>query len=223
MKKISASGKTIIVLAILLLPFAFFLLLTSGKNNYKELEVYGPKIPKISGDTIYHEIPAFNFKNFDRTEVTQNNFDNKIFVADFFFTSCPSICPKMSGQMQRVQKEFEEKDDVLLISFTVDPDKDNVETLGAYADEYNATPGKWFLVTGSKPALYDLARAGFFLTAIPGDGGPEDFIHSEMLVLIDKEKRIRGYYDGTDPHDVKRLIDEIKLLQNHYKRLERAG
>lgn len=223
MKNSSVLNKSLIVLAILLLPSLFFLFISFGKNNYKELEIFGPKIPKVSGDTIYHTIPAFSFTNFNGVEVTDEKFDNKVFVADFFFTSCPTICPKMSHQMHRVQKEFENNEDVILISFTVDPEKDNVETLAAYAEEYNAKNGKWFLVTGSKTSLYELAREGFFLTAIPGDGGPEDFIHSEMLVLVDKEKRIRGYYDGTDPHDVKRLIEEIKLLQNHYKRLERAS
>jgi protein SCO1 len=223
MKKTSAFTKVIIIAAILLLPSVFFLFISSGKNNYKELEIFGPKIPRISGDTLYHTIPAFTFQNFDGTEVSDKTFENKIYVADFFFTSCPSICPKMSHQMHRVQKEFEDKDDVKLISFTVDPDKDDIETLAAYAEEYNAIPGKWFFVTGSKPALYDLARTGFFLTAIPGDGGPEDFIHSEMLVLVDKEKRIRGYYDGTDPYEVKKLIEEIKVLQSHYKRIANAG
>ena len=223
MKKFSTTGKTILVLAFLLMPFIFFLLLTSGKNNYKELEIFGPKIPKVSGDTVYHTIPAFSFTNFDGERITNEKLEDKIYVADFFFTSCPTICPKMSSQMHRVQKEFEDKDDVKLISFTVDPDKDDVETLAAYASEYNAIKDKWYLVTGSKTSLYQLAREGFFVTAIPGDGGPEDFIHSEMLVLVDKEKRIRGYYDGTDPHDVKRLIEEIKLLQNHYNRLERAS
>ena len=221
--KSAALNKTLIVLAILTLPTLFFLFISSGKNNYEQLEVFGPKIAKAPGDTIYHHIPEFSFTNYDGSNVTDETFENKIFVADFFFTSCPTICPKMSSQMHRVQKEFEDKDDVKLISFTVDPDNDTVETLAAYAKEYNAINDKWYLVTGSKTSLYDLARQGFFVTAIPGDGGPEDFIHSEMLVLVDKENRIRGYYDGTDPYDVKRLIEEIKLLQNNYKRVERAG
>jgi protein SCO1/2 len=123
----------------------------------------------------------------------------------------------MSMQMKRVQESLLSDSSVVLVSMTVNPEKDTVEALAAYAKEYGTVKGKWHLLTGKKTIIYDLARNDFFLAAMPGNGGPDDFIHSERLVLTDPDRRIRGYYDGTDFEDVNRLLDEIKVLQWEYK------
>ena len=120
--------------------------------------------------------------------------------------------------MKRVQEAYKDDPEISLVSFTVNPEKDTVEALAAYAVEYGAVPGKWFFLTGDKKQIYDLARNSFFITAMKGDGGPDDFVHSEKIVLIDKEKRIRGFYDGTDYESVNLLIDEIKVLKWEYEK-----
>jgi protein SCO1/2 len=123
----------------------------------------------------------------------------------------------MTMQMKRVQEKFKADPDIALWSFTVDPQKDTVEAMKAYAQKHEAITGKWQFLTGDKKVIYDLARYGFFLTALEGDGGPDDFIHSEKLVLLDKDRRIRGYYDGTDYEDINKLMDEILVLKWEYK------
>jgi protein SCO1/2 len=120
--------------------------------------------------------------------------------------------------MQRIQRQFKNDDDIRLLSHTVDPERDDAERLAEYADMYEADSSKWFFVTGDKKALYHQARKGYFLNATEGDGGPEDFIHSERIVLVDKDKVIRGYYDGTDPESVNKLMVDIKILQLSYSR-----
>jgi len=139
-----------------------------------------------------------------------------IYVADFFFTRCGSICPKMSTQLTRVQAEFEKDSGVKIISFTVDPKNDTVEVLKQYANDYNAIEGKWRFVTGSKDSIYALAQKGFFITAMEDKNHPIDFIHSDKLVLVDKKGWIRGYYNGTDIKEVDKLMTEIRVLQQIY-------
>lgn len=209
----------VVVLVILVLPSVFYLFLTRGKNNYTSIEIYGPRdFDPETGDTIYHSIPEFSFQNFDSSEVSLETFKNKFFVTDFFFATCPTICPKMNSNLGKVQFEFKDDDDVLILSHTVNPDADSLPVLHAYAKEYGAKPGKWFMVTGYKPEIYYQARKGYFISATEGDAGPNDFVHSEMLVLVDKNSHIRGYYDGTNHNEVKRLIDDIKLLKFEEKK-----
>lgn len=206
----------LILFVILVLPSIAYLLLSSGRNHFKHLPIYGPKDVNEKGDTIYHTIPDFQFINQEGKTITQKDLEGKIFVADFFFATCPSICPKMSSQLQRVQKMFEAEWGLKILSHTVNPEKDSVAALAEYGKRFMVNPRKWYLVTGDKKAIYDLARTGYFITAREGDGGPDDFIHSEKFVLVDKEKRIRGYYDGTDSTSVNTLIDEIKVLLAEY-------
>jgi protein SCO1 len=215
MSPVKLSFKALILAGILLIPSAAYLLISKGKNNYQRLEIYGPKEPVTGqpGDTVYHTIAPFELVAHDSTVFSDKNLKNKIVVADFFFATCQTICPKMSMQMKRVQEAFRDDPEIVLISHTVNPEKDTVAALSAYASEYGALSGKWYFLTGDKKQLYDLARNSYFLAALPGDGGPDDFIHSEKLVLVDKNKRIRGYYDGTDYEDVNLLIDEIKVLK----------
>jgi protein SCO1 len=224
MKNSLSLGKVWILLGILFLPAIVYYLLSRGEHRYLQPEIFGPRYfvgnsdSEGGEDTLYHTIPAFEFTNFDRTTVSEETFRNKMYVAAFVFTTCPTICPAMSGGMARIQHEYKDDPDLLLLSHTVNPVHDTVEVMAGYASRFGAMAGKWFMVTGSKESIYDLARKGYFLTTTEGDGGEHDFIHSEMLVLVDKEGRIRGYYDGTDKLEVKRLIDEISVLRYHYKK-----
>jgi protein SCO1 len=205
----------LVVLIILLVPSVFYLVVRTGKNNFIPLPVMGPREAPATagGDTVYHTIGDYELISHLRQPVSQTNFEGKILVTDFFFVTCQTICPKMTMQMKRVQEKFKNDSSVVLLSVTVNPAQDSVPVLAGYAAEYGAVSGKWTFATGDKKVIYDLARHGYFLAAMPGDGGPGDFIHSEKLVLTDKQKRIRGYYDGTDPFDVNKLMEDIALLK----------
>ncbi len=164
-------------------------------------------------DTLWHTIPPFSFTAQTGKVVTEKDVKGKIVVADFFFTKCAGICPKMTSQLTRVQKTFKDYPDVRILSHTVDPERDDVPTLRQYADTYGADSTKWWLLTGDKKAIYDQARHGYFVTATEGDGGAEDFIHTEKFILIDPDGVIRGYYDGTDSVAVDKLMGDIVVLQ----------
>lgn len=187
----------------------------SVKTNKLLLPVIGEK--KIAGvdgtDTIYHTIQPFSFINQFNDTVTEKTIANKIYVADFFFATCQSICPKMSSQLVHVQNAFKSDKDVLLLSHTVNPSNDTVEVLNGYAQTYGAIKNKWHLLTGNKKAIYDMARYSYLVNALEEDGSAEGFLHSELFILIDKQKRIRGFYDGTDSVAVVKLISDIKLLK----------
>lgn len=215
--------KSITLLAVLLFPSILYIILATGKQNFIHLQYFGPKevvYKKINGktkpDTSYFTVPPFNFINQSGKIITEQDYKNRIYVADFFFTSCKSICPKMATQLFEVQEKFKDYDSVLILSHTVNPEKDSVSVLAQYAEKVHANSKKWNLVTGDKTKIYDIARNGYFVTAMKGDGGPDDFIHTETFILIDKEKHIRGIYDGTSTKDVNRLIDEIKVLLAEY-------
>jgi protein SCO1/2 len=163
-----------------------------------------------------HKMGNFSFLNQYGKTITQEEVKNKVFVVEYFFTTCGTICPKMNKNMQIIQKEFALERDLKLLSFTVNPEIDTVEQMKMYADGHGAIEGKWHFLTGEKSKLYALARTSFFILKPAeaqnlGDAGG-DFIHTNNFVLIDKEKRIRGYYDGTSSKEVKHLIDDIKIL-----------
>ncbi len=193
--------------------------LVSCKENKKQeallLPVFGEKkaVSKESEDTIYHTIKPFLFKNQFNENVTEQTTQSKIYVADFFFTSCQSICPQMSSMLVNVQKAFDGDDSVLILSHTVNPMLDTVEVLYGYAQQYGAQKNKWHLLTGNKKEIYDLAKESYLVNAFQDDGSPEGFLHSELFVLIDAKRRIRGYYDGTDSGAVVKLIADIKVLK----------
>ncbi len=214
--------KLIVLFVILLSPGLLYLGLTKGRHNLLILPIFGPKEVSTSTinnktviDTIYHTIPSFIFTDQNGTTVTEETIKGKMVVVEYFFSKCMGICPKMRTQLIRVQGHTEKMDDVILLSFTVDPENDTLEVLKEYAKSAGAITNKWHFLTGQKKALYGLARKGFFLGAQEGDKslGEEAFLHSDMFVLIDKEKRIRGYYTGTDKDEVDKLIDDIKLLK----------
>ncbi len=218
MSKNKTFSKFLILAGILIIPSIGYLLVSSGKNNYSHLEIFGPKEPSSTtpGDTVYHTIAPFSLPSQTGALFTSDNLKDKIYVADFFFATCQTICPKMTMQMKRVQEAYKDDPEIMLVSHTVNPERDTVEALARYADEFGAIKGKWYFLTGDKKQIYDLARNSYYVAAMQGDGGPDDFIHSEKLVLIDKEKRIRGFYDGTDYISVNLLMDEIKVLKWEY-------
>lgn len=190
----------------------------------RKLPIYNPSElnPLVVDESVRdvssnHHIAPFSLLNQNGEEVTEQDFENKIYVADFFFTTCQSICPKMSGQMQRLSEEFATDDELKFLSHTVYPEIDSVPLLHSYAEQYGAQPEKWVLVTGDKKQIYDLARKSYFAVTTEGDGGETDFIHTENFVLVDKEKRIRGFYDGTNPLEIDQLIEDIAILKNEYQ------
>jgi protein SCO1/2 len=161
-----------------------------------------------------HEIPSFSLTNQNGETITEATFQNKIYVADFFFTACPGICPKMTKNMQVVQNAFKKDKDVLLISHSVTPENDSVEVLREYADEYQAIDQKWHFVTGTRKGVYELARKGYFADETLGLQKDEnDFLHTENFILIDRNRKIRGVYKGTNPVEVERLIEDILILK----------
>lgn len=168
----------------------------------------------VQGVTKLHRVGAFSLINQEGETITEKDYQDKIYVTDFFFVTCPTICPKMTKQMERVYSEFKSNNDVLFLSHTVMPENDSVPVLNEYAKKHNIDANKWNLVTGDKKQIYDLARKTYFAAITEGDGGVDDFIHTENFVLIDKEKRIRGFYDGTSENDVDRLINDINTLLN---------
>ena len=138
--------------------------------------------------------------------------NGKVFVVNYFFSTCPTICVDMVKNLKKVQDEFILDSDIRILSLTVDPETDSVGTLYRYAQDHEINSDKWLLLTGNKADLYNLARTGFLITATVGDGGPNDFIHSEKLVLVDKEGRLRGFYDGTSDEEIEQLKEDIKKL-----------
>ena len=204
------------------------LIIVSCKNTKKEIVFsrvanlpyydeasFTPKWIAAKSDalTSFHQIPNFNFTNQDGEKITQKTFEDKIYVTDFFFTTCPGICPKMTTNMAILQKEFINDAAVLLLSHSVTPTIDSVAQLKKYALDKNI--GKnWHLVTGDKKEIYDLGRQFYFVEEDLGiPKGIDDFLHTENFVLIDKNKHIRGIYNGLNTNAVQQLIADIKTLK----------
>lgn len=165
----------------------------------------------------YHKIADFELLNQNGDTITQNTYKDKIYVADFFFTTCLTICPIMTGHMLEIQERLKEDPEVLLLSHSVIPVADSVPQLKKYALEKGVNDDKWNLVTGDKKQIYELARKSYLATKTDGDGGPYDMIHTENFILVDKEKRIRGFYDGTDAEAIENLLNDIETLKAEYQ------
>ena len=169
-----------------------------------------------------HTVAPFSFTNQLGETITEKNTSGKIYVTNFFFTTCGSICPKMTKQLQRVQTEFIADENLLILSHTVNPSTDSVSKMKAYAERFEANHKKWWFLTGSKEDLYTMARKSYLVVPDMSDpdfkhGDESDFIHTENFVLIDPDKRIRGMYDGTNPEEVSNLIQDIYDLKREYK------
>jgi len=209
------------VIVVLLLPLGVWGLLSLGKNRYKRLPIYGPHEVRAPGDTAWHRLPDFVLLNQDSVVFTADSLRGYIHVADYFFTRCPGICPRLSSAMRMIQDYLGEKaKKVRLVSYTVDPGHDSPAALREYAQRYGADLRRWTFVTGADTTLYRLAMKGYL---IPVDKSPDStqgelgYVHSDMLVLVDPELRIRGFYSGLDSLQAKRLLDDINLLLLEYE------
>jgi len=227
--------KWVVLIGLLILPTFIYLFFTTGKHNFVHLPYIGPReaiettledgTKRI--DTAYHTIPDFVLTDQDGNPFYSDSLKGKIYVADFFFTLCPSICPSMQYSMLRIQKKFEGLHDFHLVSFTVDPENDSPEALKKYGEELGVDFSNWTFLTGSKQEIYNLAYKGYFVNALEDPGAPGGFLHSEYFVLVDKkgslrsgvdkDDRLRIVYDGTSDYEVNELIDDIKVLLAEYR------
>ncbi|MGJ8732631.1 MAG: SCO family protein [Cellulophaga sp.] len=164
----------------------------------------------------YHTVANFKLTNQNGETITQDNYANKIYVADFFFTTCLTICPTMTKNMAKIQEVIKDDEDVMLLSHSVTPEIDSVAQLKKYAIKKGVIDSKWNLVTGDRKEIYDLARKSY-MAAKTDLNNPYSMVHTENFVLVDKEKRIRGTYDGTNPKEIKELLEDIKILKASYK------
>jgi protein SCO1/2 len=211
-KYILSSWKAFVVL-VFVIPLLAYTVVNWLENKYSPLPYKGYNDNWVSRKNAIALMP-FSFTDQQQKAFNSAALNGKITVANFFFSSCPTICPDMFRHMKKVRAVYANNNDVIFISLTVDPDNDTPGRLEAYGKLNDIDPGQWKLLTGDKKELYRLARKGFYITATEGDGGPEDFIHSDRLVLMDKQQFIRGYYDGTSDKDIHLLINDIKKLQN---------
>ena len=183
-----------------------------GRKQYVEKIVDG----KTVTDTVDHTIPDFKLVNQDSNWVTPETFEGKVYVADFFFTSCPTICPTMKKEMLRVYEAYKDNDEVAIISHTIDPEYDTVALLKDFAQKLDVEAPKWNFVTGEKEAIYELGQKGYMVTAMEDENEEGGYLHSGAFVLVDKERKIRGVYDGTKSLEVDKLIKDIELLLATY-------
>ena len=213
----------IIVIVVVGIAIAYFM--SKDQLNQKELPIIQPNDvkqemvnPELLQVGIGHRIGDFSFKNQNNKSVTLDELKGKVFVVEYFFTTCGTICPRMTEQMTRVQKKFRGRENFKILSFTVNPEIDTVEVMRKYATKHDALDGQWHFLTGDKEKLYALARNSFFVlkpaeAANLGDA-QSDFIHTNNFVLVDQQQRIRGYYDGTSITEVNQLMKDIELLLN---------
>lgn len=188
------------------------------------LQVYQPSMvnPELVDSTIqykrkYHTVADFSLVNQNGRTITQKDYEEKIYIADFFFTTCPTICPIMTKNMVEIQDRIQNDTVVKLLSHTVTPEIDSVAQLKKYAIEKGVDDTKWNLVTGDKKQIYELARKSYLAVQSDGDGGQYDMIHTENFILVDKEKRIRGFYDGTKSEEIDILMKDLETLKASYQ------
>ncbi|WP_010134976.1 SCO family protein [Ochrovirga pacifica] len=201
-------------LSVVIISYLYYL-------NYqaKSLPIYNPVDinPRLVDESLLnksknHTIGSFKLTDQDGKTITEADFKDKIYIADFFFTRCGTICPIMTDNMTILQAHFKNNNHVKFLSHSVTPVMDSVPVLKSYAQAHGAISGKWHLTTGPKKEIYNLARKNYFAVLDEGDGGAQDFIHTEQFVLVDAKKRIRGFYDGTDSEEIKKVIKDIELL-----------
>jgi protein SCO1/2 len=199
--------------------FILFLLLSCVEASNEDLPIIGPSdfkeelVDNKVNKEQSHFVSNFELINQNGDTITNKDYEDKIYVVDFFFTRCGSICPIMTNNMKKIQDKFLENDNLMLLSISVTPNIDNVATLKKYAKSKGVINSKWNITTGNKKHIYELARKSYFAVLKKGDGGLQDFIHTPNFILIDKKKQIRGIYDGTDDAEIKRVINDIKTLQ----------
>ena len=209
------------VLTTLILIFAMFVVTSCHQYSKKQLPIYNPSDfnPELvdrhlQNTTENHTVADFELINQNGNIVTQEDYKDKIYVTDFFFTSCLTICPIMTDNMVKIQEAYIENDDIMFLSLSVTPEIDSIPILREYANKRGVIDTKWNITTGDKKHIYELARKSYFAVVEKGDGGLQDFIHTTNFILVDKQKRIRGIYDGTDDEEILRLINDIGILSN---------
>lgn len=191
-------------------------LISSCTQSEKALPIFGQR-EVVNGDTVYHKIAKFQFVDQDSAIITNDTFKDQIYVSDFFFTSCRTICPIMKTQMLRVYEATADLPDVKLLSHSIDPEYDTVALLHDFANRLGVSSDRWHFVTGVKDSIYKIAQTSYFATAMEDKSEPDGFIHSGAFLLVDKEQRLRGKYDGTKEEDVNRLLVDIKRLRKEYE------
>jgi protein SCO1 len=204
--------KNSFLLLVLLVPAAIYGMFTIFEKNVQPLPVYYTN--NSGAGSGVHKIADFTFTNQRGLASGLRNAKEKIIVANFFFTHCPVICPKMTANLKAVSQHFAENGEVHIFSFSVDPERDSVQQLAKYAARFGIAHTNWDLLTGEKTAIYKLARNSFRVVATKATDGPDDFIHTENFVLVDKKGRIRGYYKGTSEQETSKLIHDIKKLKH---------
>jgi protein SCO1/2 len=222
LKFFKKSVPTLLIMAVFSVGmiYAIYTLLTPDKK----LPVFNPADvnPKLVDESVVHirrnhKVADFKLINQNGEIVTQYDYNEKIYVTDFFFTRCMTICPVMTNNMGKLQEVFKNDDDIKFLSLSVTPEMDSIPILKEYAVNKGVIDTKWNITTGDKKHIYELARKSYFAVLDEGDGGLQDFIHTENFILVDKKRQIRGFYDGTDSEDIERLIIDIKILQNESK------
>jgi protein SCO1 len=206
----------------LLFFLVILIIACSYQNEEKKLPILGNRmlLEENSGiaDTIYHTIADFKFVDQDSNTVTNQEFEDKIYVADFFFTSCPTICPVMKSQMLRVYEKYNNNDEVMILSHTIDPEHDTIPLLKSYAERLGVSAPKWRFVTGNQDEIYDIGQGSYMVATAEDKSEPGGFIHSGAFILVDKNRMVRGIYDGTKEEQVDQLIKDIPLLLQEYQK-----
>ena len=208
----------LLIFSVVVIPVFYQLLKVDNR-----LKIYNPADinPRLVDESILHvqkkhTIADFKLINQNGEIITNKDYEAKIYVADFFFTRCQNICIAMTYNMGELQTFYKNDNDLMFLSHSVTPEIDSVSVLKEYALEKGVIDGKWNVTTGEKKHIYELARKSYFAVLDQGNGDENDFIHTEQFVLVDKERRIRGYYDGTNPKEMTKLKQDIDLLKEEY-------
>jgi protein SCO1/2 len=190
----------------------FIYLIVLGCQQDKKLPFLGLKKVNRQGDTVYHKIPEFKFLNQDSVWVSEKDMAGKIYVADFFFTTCPTICPKMKTQLLRVYDTFADEDQVRILSHTIDPEYDGIQVLKEYSKKLHISSPRWNLLTGKKSEIYHLGEKSYMVTTQEDPNEVGGFVHSGAFILVDKNRYVRGIYDGTKEEEVNHLMEDMAVL-----------
>lgn len=203
---------------IIILVLLAGLLIACGKKKLPILGERAVDVKTVNGqeviDTIYQTVPDFSLTNQDGKIIDQNTINGKIYVADFFFVTCPTICPRMKKNLLTVYEAYKGNPNILFLSHTIDPEHDSVAVLKNFAERLGADSKQWHFLTGKRDSIYELATHGYYATALPDSTEPGGYVHSGGLILIDKNRRVRGIYDGTSEKDTKTLMEDMELLLN---------
>ncbi len=210
------------------IKYSLYLLVLTGiiscQTSPEKLPILGEREPitrEVDGktvvDTLYHRIPDFAFVNQLGDTVTQKNVEGKIYVTDFFFTTCPTICPVMKKQMVKVYDKFKGNDQVMILSHTIDPEHDTPQVLKTFAADLGIEGTQWQFLTGPKEKIYEIGQGSYLVTAKEDAEAEGGYIHSGAFILIDKEHRVRGMYDGTTEEGTEKLMKDIDILLSEYK------